>query len=136
MAGFSPKLGVLAALLIIVLGLAIWMFSEKSSEAISVSILESAGRCGAGSSELSLVRYDGEYVEVVFKEPANTPCYSHVIKGVKISRDLHPRIEISLELKKTSEVCIECLGIVETRLKIGPIERGSEIVVNGLAIRI
>ena len=135
MAGRSLKL-LAAALIFIALGLAIWMLAEKPAEEISVSILESVGSCGGGDVGLSLVKYKEGYAEILFREPANTPCHSHVIKNVKISQEGRVKVEIELELKKTAKVCVQCLGIIETRIRIGPLEKGSEIVVNGRSLRI
>ena len=73
---------------------------------------------------------------VSFEEPVANPCYRHVIEEVEVIQGEPLRIIVKLRLEKTSEVCIQCLGLVETRLRIGRLSDGAVITVNGLEIAV
>ena len=47
---------------------------------------------------------------------------------------ISPTIDITLELESTSDACVECVGLIESRIRVGPVERGTEIVVNGIRV--
>ena len=37
-------------------------------------------------------------------------------------------------LESTSDACDDCVGLIESRIRVGPVERGVEIVVNGVRV--
>ena len=94
---------------------------------------------GCGNLETPLLTLEKEkdregYVLLRYQEGANVPCYRHVIEKRVILEKWPPIIEITLKLESTSNVCIECIGIIETVLQIGPVPDGTEIVVNDLRV--
>ena len=111
-----------------------------------VEIVESGGECGVQEMPtLSLVRKrevgeGNEYVVwVAYREQARDPCNIHAVKGDVIILPIDPPIiRITLELQRTSEVCVQCVGVVETVIRIGspdyPIPAGTKIEINGLSL--
>ena len=127
---------VLALALVGLATLSLQLSTQKPQAGISVSILDSRGRCGEGEPAVKLLESEGEYVVVGFEEPVANPCYRHVIEEVEVIQGEPLRIIVKLRLEKTSEVCIQCLGLVETRLRIGRLSDGAVITVNGLEIAV
>ena len=131
--------GVVAALILasISLGLAIFTLSSitrpPTSNQVSVEILKSQGKCGVSAAELSLMAFNGDYALVRFREPATVPCFQHVIAGVEYSPG---KVRITLKLQRTSEICVQCVGVIETELRIGPVAPGTEITVNNMSIKV
>jgi hypothetical protein len=108
---------------------------RKTGPSISISIVSSEGRCGNLESPLLTLEKESEgYVLLRYLEGANVPCYRHVIDKGDILEKWPPIIEITLKLESTSDVCVECIGIIETILRIGPVPDGTEIVVNDLRV--
>ncbi len=100
----------------------------------TVSILECDGRCGDLAEPVLMLERDGDDAIVTFQESAGVPCFRHVISQVFILERLPPIIDITLELESTSDACVECVGLIESRIRVGPVERGTEIVVNGIRV--
>lgn len=108
---------------------------RKTEPSISISIVSSDGMCGDLENPLLTLEEGSEgYVLLRYLEPANIPCYRHVIDKSVILEKWPPIIEITLKLESTSDVCDQCIGIIETVLRVGPVPDGTEIVVNGLRI--
>lgn len=99
-----------------------------------VSILECNGRCGDLAEPVLMLERDGDDAILTFQESAGVPCFRHVISQVFILERKPPIIDITLELESTSDACIECVGLIESRIRVGPVERGVEIVVNGIRV--
>ncbi len=110
-----------------------------------VQIVDSSGRCGVQEKpkleivDKKPVNGGGGYVVVVlYSEPTSVPCYRHVLDSMYVLKRYPPIVEISLRLEATSEICVECVGVVNTLIKIGssdnPIPEGTEIRVNGLSV--
>ena len=137
--GSFLKVVVVAALILAISGLILvffqMIFLPRAGE-VSVVVLNSTGRCGGGESELVLLSFDGQYAVIRFIEPTSNPCYRHVVESVRILQTEPATIIVKLRTEKTSEVCIQCTGIVETRLRLGPLKAGCEIEVNGLRIKV
>lgn len=81
-----------------------------------------------------MLERDGDYAIVTFQESAGVPCFRHVISQVIILERDPIIVDITLELESTAEFCVECVGLIESRIRIGPVERGIEIVVNGVRV--
>ncbi len=134
------KIGVVIALVLssISLGLAIFLLStyphKLTAESVSVIILESRGNCGSPVKALSLLGFDGEYAVIKFEESATVPCFRHVLQGIEVIPGNPTKVKITLKLEKTSDICIQCVGVIESELKIGPIKPGTEIIVNGVSL--
>jgi hypothetical protein len=99
-----------------------------------VTIVSSNGRCGDLENPLLTFERDGEYVLLRYLESANVPCYQHILDETVIFEKWPPTIEITLKLETTSDVCVECIGTIETILQVGPVPDGTEIIVNGLRV--
>ena len=100
----------------------------------TVSILECDGRCGGLAEPVLMLERDGDDAILTFQESADVPCFRHVISQVFILERKPPIIDISLELESTSDACDDCVGLIESRIRVGPVERGVEIVVNGVRV--
>jgi len=121
----------------------VWWHSTTTGPAPFITVLGSRGTCGVlEEPELSYVRINN-YVLLIYREQASVPCYRHVITSTAILERYPPIINITLELERTSDICIECIGVIETILRVGPLEGpgapntfpdGTEIVVNGLTV--
>jgi len=121
----------------------VWSHSTTTGPAPFVTVLESRGTCGVlEEPKLSYVRVDN-YVILIYREQASVPCYRHVITSTAILERYPPIINITLELERTSDICVECIGVIETILRVGPLEGpgapntfpdGTDIVVNGLRV--
>jgi len=109
------------------------------------SIIDSSGRCGTLEKPILKIvekkpvnEENGYVVTILYSEQTSVPCYRHVIENSYLLKRYPPIVEISLKLESTSDVCIECVGVVETLIKIGsrdnPIPEGTEIKVNGLVV--
>lgn len=111
----------------------------RTYDSNGVNILKSVGSCG-GQENPSLdiverVLTDGGYiVTLLYREGASSPCYKHHLAQAVVQESYPPRVVITLELEPTSDICILCLGIVETRLLVGPYPAGTVIDVNGLNV--
>jgi len=130
---------VIAALILAALSLILVFFPAvllPGAGEVSAVVLNSTGRCGGGEPELVLLGFDGQYAVIRFLEPTSNPCYRHVVESVRILQTEPATIIVKLRTEKTSEVCIQCTGIVETRLRLGPLKAGCEIEVNGLRIKV
>jgi len=140
MAPFDGRLRIIVfvALALALVGVAILLSQLliRTSPGVSVTILDSRGRCGEGEPAVRLLESEGGYIVVGFEEPVANPCHRHVIREVEVVPGEPSKIIVKLKLEKTSEVCVQCLGIVETRLRIGPVEEGAVILVNGLELRV
>jgi len=79
---------------------------------------------------------DGEYVLLRYRESASVPCYRHVIVETLILDRLPPLIDVKLRLEPTSDICVECIGVIETTLRVGPVASRAEISVNNLRITV
>lgn len=111
------------------------IIDTKSRNEPNVTIINSTGRCGDLEKPLlSFEREDDDYIILKYLESANVPCNRHNIKESIILERWPPQIEITLELESTSDVCVECIGTIETTLRVGPVPSGTEIVVNGLRV--
>ncbi|MCZ6647870.1 MAG: hypothetical protein O7B30_01305, partial [Thaumarchaeota archaeon] len=95
----------------------------------TVSILECDGRCGDLAEPVLMLERVGDDAIVTFQESAGVPCFRHVISQVFILERKPPIIDITLQLESTSDACVECVGLIESRIRVGPVERGTEIVV-------
>jgi len=121
----------------------VWSRSTATGPAPLVSVLGSRGACGVlETPEISYVRAD-DYVLVIYREQASVPCYRHVITRSVVLERWPPIIDISLNLERTSDICVECLGVIESVLRVGPLQgsdgamtipNGTDIVVNGLRV--
>ena len=100
----------------------------------TVSILECDGRCGDLAEPVLMLERVGDDAIVTFQESAGVPCFRHVISQVFILERKPPIIDITLQLESTSDACVECVGLIESRIRVGPVERGTEIVVNGIRV--
>ncbi len=100
----------------------------------TVSILECDGRCGDLAEPVLMLEMDGDDAILTFQESAGVPCFRHVISQVFILERKPPIIDITLELESTSDACVECVGLIESRIRVGPVESGVEIVVNGVRV--
>lgn len=132
-----------AAAIILVIGMIIaaWMIysgvvserfrGEAGMKVVGVKILESVGMSRVADKPRIEYVWSGESVIVTFLEDSPNPCYRHRLGGVE---RLDSTININLVLEKTSEVCIQVLGTVKTKLLIGPVEPSTKIVINGLEI--
>jgi len=137
--GSFLKVVVVAALILAISGLILVFFQMiflPGAGEVSVVVLNSTGRCGGGESELVLLSFDGQYAVIRFVGPASNPCHRHVVDEVKSLPTEPLTVVIKLRTEKTSDVCIQCTGEIETRLKLGPLESGCEIEVNGLRIKV
>lgn len=107
------------------------------------SVLESRGICGTlEKPELSYVRV-GDYVLLIYREQADSPCYRHTMPIVTELTIWPPIIVITLNLERTSDICVKCVGVIETILRVGPLRGpgnvttvpdGTKIDVNGLEV--
>jgi len=111
----------------------------------NIVIEDSSGRCGSQEKpKLEIVdkkpvnNGEGYIVVIAYSEQTNVPCYRHVVENIYVSPRNPPVIVVNLKLEPTSEICIQCVGVVETLIRIGsagePIPEGTEIRVNGLAV--
>ena len=100
----------------------------------TVSILECDGRCGDLAEPVLMLEREGDDAILTFQESAGVPCFRHVISQVFILERKPPIIDITLELESTSDACVECVGLIESRIRVGPVESGVEIVVNGVRV--
>lgn len=100
----------------------------------TITIVSSDGRCGDLDEPLLTFTREGEYVLLRYLEATSVPCYRHVVVKSVVLERWPPIIDITLELESTSEVCVECVGIIETTLRVGLVPDGVEIVVNGLRV--
>ena len=64
---------------------------------------------------------DGDDAIVTFQESAGILCFRHVISQVFIRERKPAIIDITLELESTSDACVECLGLIESRIRVGPV---------------
>ncbi len=101
----------------------------------TISIVSSDGRCGDLEEPFLTLDKDADgYVLLQYLESANVPCYRHVILEKVILERWPTIIKITLEFESTSEVCVECVGTIDTTLRVGPISEGTEIIVNDLRV--
>ena len=100
----------------------------------SISIVNSAGSCGDLEKPLLAFERGGQYVFLRYFESAGVPCYRHVIDKSFILERFPLIINLTLKLESTSDTCVECIGVIETLLRVGPVSEGTEIVVNGLRV--
>ncbi len=109
--------------------------------ALGITILESVGRCGqVESPSLEVVgieqRGDGFIVTLVYRESVPNPCYRHhIIKSI-LTSSYPPTLYITLGLEATSEICIQCLGVIETKIQIDILPAGTVIVINGWKVTV
>jgi len=112
-----------------------------------VEIEKSAGRCGVlEKPSLAIIKKEkisdeGYIVWLSYKEGTSVPCFRHVIEGDIITLLIHPPIfKINLGLERTSDICVECVGVVETIIRVGsqnrPIPEGTKIEVNGISVAV
>ncbi len=109
--------------------------------ALGITIVESVGRCGqVESPSLKVVgiekKGDGLIVTLVYRESVPNPCYRHHVIESILTLSHPPTLYITLGLEATSEICIQCLGFVETKLQTDILPAGTKIVVNGLSITV
>ena len=102
----------------------------------TVSILECEGRCGGLAEPVLMLERDGDDAILTFQESAGGPCFRHVISQVFILERKLSIIDITLELEAISDSapCRDCVGLIESRIRVGPVESGVEIVVNGVRV--
>ena len=100
-----------------------------------IFIVKSDGRC-AYSNEKNQLTFErkGEYVLLRYSQMTNIPCFRHLIENYVILKRNPPIVNITLGTEATSQYCIECIGLIETVLQIGPIPIGTDIIVNGLIV--
>jgi len=104
-----------------------------------VHILESIGRCGnLERPSLEVVKKvpkgDGFTVTLVYREGAANPCHRHYVVESRMEESYPPRLYVALGLKAMSEVCVTCVGVVETVIRTDVLPAGTVIVVNGLSV--
>lgn len=100
----------------------------------SISILECNGSCGDILEPSIEFEREGDLVILTYREPTSVPCFRHVIENTIIRERFPPSIDIELGLESTSDQCIECVGVVETIIRVGPIPIGTDVAVNGLRV--
>lgn len=76
------------------------------------------------------------YIIVLLGESAPNPCYRHVVQWYKL--DLDKRVlKITVGLKRSAEVCIQCLAGVSTEIRAGPLPPGEwTLVINGIESKV
>ncbi len=116
------------------------LFSEggtiRESGNYTLSVIRSVGSCRAGSSEGFLAYTVDGAVRIIYREGAPNPCYRHRVKSFTVD-PVRREVLIELELVRTEQICIQCLGSVETVLELKPAPEGEwTIVVNGYSAKI
>jgi hypothetical protein len=115
---------------------------DGSGGADIVDVAESLGSCGEMERpSLKVVERfpsgDGFTVTLVYRENAPNPCNRHYVVESFFLTSHPPQLHITLGLKATSAVCIQCLGVVETVIKVRTVlPAGTVIVVNGLSVAV
>ncbi len=102
--------------------------SGMELKVMEVRILESVGMNRMADEPRIEYAWSGDNVIITFLEDAPNPCYKHELRKAE---KLDSTVSITLELKETSEVCIQVLGMVRTKLLIGPIQPSTKIIING-----
>ncbi len=102
----------------------------------NLSIVKSVGSCRAALSE-GFVAYTTDHaVRIIYREGSPNPCYRHRVKSFTVDQGSR-EIRIELELVRTEQICIQCLGSVETVLELNPAPEGEwTIIVNGYKAKI
>ncbi len=100
----------------------------------SISILECNGTCGDIREPSLEFEREGDSVILTYREPTSVPCFRHVLEDTIIRERFPPSIDIELGLESTQDQCIECVGVVETIIRVGPIPAGTDVAVNGLRV--
>jgi hypothetical protein len=108
-------------------------------EETGVHVVESRGWCGVlEQPSLEIVEKipsgDGYIVTLVFRESASNPCHAHYLVESFMATSYPPRLYVTLGLKATAEVCVQCVGLVETVIRTDVLPAGTVIVVNGLSV--
>lgn len=100
----------------------------------SISILECNGSCGDLAEHTIEFERVGDFVLLTYREPTSVPCFRHVVEDTVIRERFPPSIDIELGLESTDDQCIECVGVVQTIIRVGPIPVGTDVAVNGLRV--
>ena len=116
--------------------------SDRSGGADIVDVAGSLGSCGQVEvPSLEVVERfpsgDGFTVTLLYRENAPNPCNRHIVVESFLLESYPPQLHITLGLKATSEICIQCLGVIETIIQVRTVlPAGTVIVVNGLSITV
>lgn len=104
--------------------------SIKAGEGYAVELISSTGRCGYQEEPSLDVEVDGSFAIATFRLGHANPCGRFVLSGYSIEGN---RVEVKLSVIDTSEICVQCMGVIEAKLRIGPLSPGSyELCINNL----
>ena len=101
-----------------------------------VKISSSAATCGVAQGLKLTVGVGYNELLIIVREGAPDPCYRHKLQWYEL--DMDKRIlSIALDLERTSQICVQCLAVVETKIRAGPLPEGEwTVIVNGVSKRI
>lgn len=95
-----------------------------------VELISSHGKCGYQEEPSLEVKVEGGFATATYRTGHANPCGRFTLSGYNLSGK---RIEVRLSLVDTASICIQCVGLIEAELRIGPLTPGSyELCVNGL----
>ncbi|MCS7103561.1 MAG: hypothetical protein NZ992_06750 [Candidatus Korarchaeum sp.] len=95
-----------------------------------VELISSSGRCGYQEEPSLIVKVEGNFAYANYSLSYANPCGRLVLSGYEMHGN---RISVSLRIVDTSEICVQCIGVLEAELKIGPLQEGSyELCINKL----
>ncbi|MEM2290769.1 MAG: hypothetical protein QW711_03955 [Candidatus Korarchaeum sp.] len=98
-----------------------------------VELLSSSGRCGYQEDPSLRVRVEGSFAYANYSLGHANPCGRFVLSSYEISGS---KIRVNLRMVDIGEICVQCMGVIEAKLRIGPLAEGSyELCVNGLCER-
>ncbi|RDD53014.1 MAG: hypothetical protein BA066_06630 [Candidatus Korarchaeota archaeon NZ13-K] len=101
-----------------------------TSSELKVELLSSSGRCGHQEEPSLKIDVEGSFAYATYSSGHANPCGRFVLSGYNISGG---RINIYLRILDKGEICIQCLGILEAKLRIGPLPEGRyELCINNL----
>ncbi len=98
--------------------------------------VRSSAACGAGTGRDVTVAVGYNEIFVRIREGAPNPCYRHRVEWYELDMDRRI-LRIVVGLEKGTEACIQCLGVVETEIRAGPLPEGEwTVIVDGIARRV
>jgi len=104
--------------------------AQACPEGVCVRIVSSSGSCAVGGEGGVTAVADRAYALVTYREGAPNPCAFHAISSVSVSAP-DRTVEVTLTLQRRKVICVQCVGVIATTLRIGPLEPGEwTIVVN------
>ena len=95
------------------------VLSEGASKLanVTVELLSAFGRCASQPEASVEVAVEGGYLSITVRLPHPDPCAGVEVVGYEARES---SLVVELRLTRVGEICAQCLGVVEAKLRVGP----------------